>query len=158
MKKRTDGFHLEVRETVRQKSNTILDTEITLPEDNRAIFGFEDSAGNIYFLSFYRETGAGGKADNSLSLSPREVPAPVRRVDPVYPPDAVENNIEGTVIIQLTVDEKGNVSQYKIVSGGHKLLNNAAVDAVKQWKYAPYVKEGRPQPVRFSVVLDFFFD
>lgn len=58
----------------------------------------------------------------------------VKTVPPVYPAIAVKMRIEGTVKLDATIDPDGTVSDVKVVSG-HQLLVQAAVDAVKKWKY-----------------------
>ena len=92
-----------------------------------------------------------------MDVSRQGVPELVKRVDPVYPPEAVNKEIEGTVIMEVVVDKDGNVSEVNVTGGKNMVLNKAAVDAVKQWKYRPYLKGGVPKPVKFIVVLDFYF-
>jgi TonB family protein len=58
----------------------------------------------------------------------------VKTFPPVYPAIAVKMRIEGTVKLDATIDSDGSVSDVKVVSG-HQLLVQAAVDAVKRWKY-----------------------
>lgn len=58
----------------------------------------------------------------------------VKTVPPVYPAIAVKMRVEGTVKLDATIDPDGSVSDVKIVSG-HQLLVQAAVEAVKKWKY-----------------------
>ena len=58
----------------------------------------------------------------------------VKTVPPVYPAIAAKMKIEGTVKLDATIDPDGSVSDIKIVSG-HQLLVQAAVEAVKKWKY-----------------------
>jgi TonB family protein len=156
-KKREDGFRLQVLEKIKDKSKKILGTEITLPQENTAVFGFEDSMAKIYFLSFFREKNQESTGDTPMDVSHQRVPELIKRVDPVYPAEAVSKEIEGTVIMEVVVDTKGNVSGVKVTGGAHKILNDAAVQAVKQWKYQPYLVNGKAKPVKFTVVLDFYF-
>jgi TonB family protein len=58
----------------------------------------------------------------------------VKTVPPVYPAIAAKMRVEGAVKLDATIDSDGSVSDVKVVSG-HQLLVNAAVDAVKKWKY-----------------------
>ena len=58
----------------------------------------------------------------------------VKSSAPVYPAIAAKMRIEGTVKLEATIDPDGSVSDVKVVSG-HQLLVQAAVDAVKKWKY-----------------------
>lgn len=58
----------------------------------------------------------------------------VKTAPPVYPAIAVKMRVEGTVKLDATIDPDGTVSDVKVVSG-HQLLVQAAVEAVKKWKY-----------------------
>ena len=78
----------------------------------------------------------------------------IRRVEPVYPELAKRARVQGTVVLVVTVDEEGNVSDIK-VSSGHPLLNEAAKAAVAQWKYSPTLLNGEPVPVIATVTVIF---
>jgi TonB family protein len=73
---------------------------------------------------------------------------------PVYPASAKQSNIQGIVTISASVDENGNVIRAKAM-GGPILLRQAAVDAVKLWKYSPRVVDGKPSPSQVNVGVDF---
>lgn len=66
----------------------------------------------------------------------------IHRVEPVYPELARKARVSGAVLLQVTVDEQGGVADVKLVSG-HPLLNRAAVNAVRQWKYLPMPLNGQ---------------
>ena len=76
------------------------------------------------------------------------------RVEPAYPPDALANRVAGAVILQVTVNEGGDVSDVKVLRG-HPLLDEAAVEAVRQWRYEPTLLNGAPVPVMATVTLMF---
>jgi protein TonB len=78
----------------------------------------------------------------------------LHKVPPHYPEDAKQNHITGDVILDFTVDRSGNVTGLKIVSG-HPLLAPAAVDAVEQWKYKPFLLNGEPVEVETTVKISF---
>ncbi|GAB4108713.1 MAG: hypothetical protein Kow001_07040 [Acidobacteriota bacterium] len=78
----------------------------------------------------------------------------IRRVEPEYPELAKRARVSGIVLLQVTVDEQGNVTDVTIVRG-HPLLNQAAVDAVRQWKYSPTLLNGEPVPVIATVTVNF---
>jgi TonB family protein len=82
-------------------------------------------------------------------------PKLVKKVDPVYPDEAKEAGVEGAVVVGGITDENGKVIDAKILKGAHELLNKAAVAAVKQWEYKPFVINGKPMPVEFTVTLRF---
>ena len=78
----------------------------------------------------------------------------VDRVAPVYPPLAREAKIEGPVFLQAVIDKEGRVDSIHVLKG-HPLLTQAAIDAVKQWKYKPYFLNGEPVEVETQIVVDF---
>ena len=70
----------------------------------------------------------------------------IHDVEPHYPREAQKKGIQGDVILQATIDTKGNLTNLKIVQGD-PILVSAAVDAVKQWKYRPFILNGEPVDV-----------
>jgi TonB family protein len=78
----------------------------------------------------------------------------VHKVNPQYPPDAREQRIQGVVVMKVNIDKEGNVYNVELISG-HPLLAPAAIDAVKQWKYKPYLLNGDPMDVETQVQVNF---
>lgn len=78
----------------------------------------------------------------------------IKRVVPEYPALARQARVSGTVVLQVNVDEEGNVFDVRILSG-HPLLEEAAVRAVRQWKYSPTLLNGEPVPVVAMVTVVF---
>lgn len=76
------------------------------------------------------------------------------KVDPVYPDDAKQKHIEGTVMLNVDIDREGSVARVELVSG-LPMLAPAAMDAVLQWKYRPFVLSGEAIPVETTVQLKF---
>jgi TonB family protein len=76
------------------------------------------------------------------------------RVEPVYPSEALAAHIQGTVGIRLTVDRAGTVQRARVFSGPPELAQ-AAVDAVKQWRFRPYVSKGAAEDFQTSASIDF---
>jgi TonB family protein len=76
------------------------------------------------------------------------------KVDPVYPPVARAARVQGTVVLEAIIDEEGNVADLKAISGP-PLLIQAAIDAVQQWTYRPYLFNGQPVEVRTTVNVVF---
>lgn len=73
---------------------------------------------------------------------------------PRYPTEAKAKHIQGSVILQGTIDRQGNVIQLKPLQGD-PLLVQAAIDAVKEWKYKPYTLNGEPVDVETTFKIDF---
>ncbi len=76
------------------------------------------------------------------------------KVDPTYPPDALRTRIQGMVVLKANIDKEGNVYKLEPVSG-HELLIPSAMEAVKQWKYKPYLLNSQPVEVETEVVVNF---
>lgn len=72
-----------------------------------------------------------------------------------YPGFARKAGIEGRVIVRFVVDENGNVTNPTVTSGVHKLLNKAALEAVKKLKFKPGMQRGKPVKVRMSLPVTF---
>jgi TonB family protein len=78
----------------------------------------------------------------------------VKKTQPVYPPSALQMHIEGAVELSATISKNGDISGVKVVSGNPSLAR-AAVDAVKQWKYKPYLLNGEPVEIQTQVTINF---
>ena len=75
-------------------------------------------------------------------------------VAPKYPAVARSGQGEGTVVLKAVVDENGKVEGVRLVEG-NATLATAAIQAVKQWRYRPYVRDGKAQPFQTVVIVDF---
>lgn len=78
----------------------------------------------------------------------------VRQVNPVYPREARKEHIQGDVLLQIVIDKQGNVTELR-VSKGEPILAEAAVTAVKQWKYRPYLLNGEPVEIATTALIEF---
>jgi TonB family protein len=78
----------------------------------------------------------------------------VKKTQPIYPANALRMHVEGTVELMATVSKNGNIAAVKILSGDPQLAR-AAVDAVKQWKYKPYLLNGDPVEIQTQVTMNF---
>jgi protein TonB len=78
----------------------------------------------------------------------------VHRVDPVYPPEAELNRIRGDVLLQATIGKEGRIHDVKVVSGPKELID-AAVGAVEQWRYRPFLVKGEPVEVKTTIKIRF---
>ena len=78
----------------------------------------------------------------------------VRRVNPTYPPLARQARIQGVVILQAQISKDGSIENLQLISG-HPMLAPAAIEAVKQWKYKPYLLNGEPVEVDTQVQVNF---
>jgi protein TonB len=78
----------------------------------------------------------------------------MKRVPPIYPPAARQARIQGAVELQATIGKDGNIANLKQLSGD-KVLGHAAIDAVKQWKYRPYLLDGQPVEIQTQMTVNF---
>jgi protein TonB len=81
-------------------------------------------------------------------------PSKLSNTAPVYPPMAKQARVEGTVILEATINAQGRVTDVKVLRG-IPLLDNAAMDAVRQWRYSPTLLNGTPVPVVMTVTVNF---
>jgi periplasmic protein TonB len=81
-------------------------------------------------------------------------PVKVKHVPPAYPRIAIQARIEGRVVIDAVIGVDGVVREARILSGV-PLLNQAALDAVKQWRYTPTTLNNVPVPVIMTVTVQF---
>jgi TonB family protein len=105
--------------------------------------------------------GAASRAQTNGAVAAEiQVPADVaqtlliRKVAPVYPPLARQARIQGTVVLSIVINKDGEVRDTKLVSG-HPMLAPAAIEAVKQWRYKPYVSDDKPVEVEAVVRVGF---
>jgi protein TonB len=78
----------------------------------------------------------------------------LHKVDPVYPEDAREAGISGAVVMAAMIDDQGKITKLTVVSGPEK-LRDAALDAVNQWTYKPYLLNGKPVFVQTQITVNF---
>lgn len=78
----------------------------------------------------------------------------VHRVQPEYPPLARAARIQGAVVLQAVIAKDGTVEKLRLLSG-HPMLAQAAIDAVRQWRYRPYLLNGEPVEVDTQITVNF---
>jgi TonB family protein len=83
-----------------------------------------------------------------------KAPAQTKRVHPPYPPEAQAAGVQGVVIMEATIGVDGKVTDVRVLRS-IPLLDQAALDAVRQWEYAPTVVNGVTVPVVMTVTLNF---
>ena len=76
------------------------------------------------------------------------------KVDPVYPADALQHNISGTVTLHATIGTDGRIAALQVMSGPNE-LHQAALNAVRQWTYRPYELNNRPVEVETTINVAF---
>ncbi|MEJ2109047.1 MAG: energy transducer TonB [Acidobacteriota bacterium] len=143
--------------------------ELPLFRAGDALSALGDGSGSVRVGG---ETGAGWSTLLTAEvLPPLEMPQPpvqkkilrtgalnpaklILRVPPKYPELASRVGISGVVKLEAIIDEEGNVTNITVLEG-HVLLQNAAVEAVRQWKYSPTIQNGEPIPIRGLIRIIF---
>lgn len=115
---------------------------------------------------------SGQSPDQSSPPSPPETPAQqdvprrvrisagvtqgllIKKVNPKYPKQARKKHIQGTVLLYAKISKDGDIADLTLISGD-PLLAKAAIDAVKQWKYRPYLLLGEPVEVETQIQVNF---
>lgn len=154
-----NGQPVEVETTVRLL--------FTLPRDQ----GYEGVVGDAPLDVLPQGGIIGGVIGTQVTTPPPGTPAPAlphrirvssgvtagllkTKVNPLYPPEARDQHIQGVVVLAVKIDNEGNVYDVELISG-HPLLADSAIDAVKQWKYRPYLLNGNPIEVETQVQVNF---
>jgi periplasmic protein TonB len=78
----------------------------------------------------------------------------ITRVNPVYPPLARQARIQGVVVLKVFISKTGDVEDVQLVSG-HPLLAPAAIEAIKQWKFKPFLSNDEPMDVETTAQVNF---
>ena len=116
------------------------------------------ACGSAYALAMHVNATESGSFGISASTSTPTVQVTAREMEanviskqvPKYPADAKRAGIQGKVVLGAVINEKGEVERLKVVSGP-KQLRQSALDAVQQWKYKPYLVNGKPVAVRTTI-------
>jgi TonB family protein len=117
-------------------------------------------------LTNAKSTRAESPAENMAAKVPQTEHHPTRvskdvmsglvrkKVTPEYPEKARKEHIQGTVVLQASIGKEGDVENLQVISG-HEMLVAASIEAVKQWKYKPYLLNGEPVEVETQVDVVF---
>ena len=105
------------------------------------------------------DLGGGGNGDEILPVV-GDVRAPVllERVEPDYPESARRARLQGIVILEATITTSGEVQEVRVLKSVNPLLDEAAVRAVRVWRYRPATLNGRAVPVYLTVTVRFGID
>jgi protein TonB len=78
----------------------------------------------------------------------------IRKVQPAYPPLARSARIQGVVELQAVISKQGAIENLRVLTG-HPMLVSAAVEAVRQWRYRPYILNNEPVEVETQITVNF---
>jgi TonB family protein len=79
-----------------------------------------------------------------------------RAVKAIYPLQAEKNKLEGQVVVKAAISENGDVESVEVVSGDPTLAQ-AAIDAAKEWKFRPFIRNGKPTKASTKLTFNFVF-
>ena len=100
--------------------------------------------------------GRAGYEESPIFLAWEEAPQLIKMVKPSYPEIARKAGVEGKVILQIVVDERGNVLEAQvIVAQPPGIFEDAAIEAIMQWKFKPAKQRDKPIKVRMGQTMDF---
>jgi periplasmic protein TonB len=89
-----------------------------------------------------------------IHISSTQLSVPIFRATPVYPAIARAAGVQGTVMLQATISKMGTIENLRVVNGS-PMLQQAAMDAVKQWRYRPFLLNGEPVEVETTINVVF---
>jgi protein TonB len=78
----------------------------------------------------------------------------LHKVQPIYPPIARQARVQGAVELRAIISKNGTIENLLVVSG-HPMLSAAAIEAVRQWRYRPYLLNGEPIEVETEITVNF---
>jgi TonB family protein len=145
--------------SIKEGGKVVSEPKITIPLGDRGIVGSRDGDAAPYFfltiepLEPYRSYESfGGEGDISE-------PKLISKVRPIFPEQARKAGIDGVVVLRCTVGADGSVREVKAIRSEPMGLTEAAVDAVKQWRYEPArTAAGKPVEVLMTVTISFLLD
>jgi TonB family protein len=158
---------------IRRDRETLSSPEVIARLGERAILSTENG-GDAPFLFFVVEATpapyAGGApaaagevrpgADGVYKVDGDRIRPPknIHRVDPKYTDAARKARVTGQVVLECIVDEQGRIADVKVVRGLPEGLDQAAIDAIRQWRFEPSRLDGQPVKVRFTLTINFKLD
>jgi TonB family protein len=104
------------------------------------------------WIIHFSEMHVPGVARTSSSVNP---PGALRKVDPKYPQDLIQEHVEGEVILYGVIRADGSVDSIQLVRGLDKQLDANSIDAFSQWKFRPATKDGQPIALEAIVHIPF---
>lgn len=111
------------------------------------------SASGSWILHF-AELGSGREVTATASAG-LSMPVPMRKVDPKYPPDLIEQNVQGEVVLYGIIRANGTVDSIQVARSLDPQLDANAKSAFAQWKFAPAMKAGTPVDIEVIAHIPF---
>jgi protein TonB len=163
-------------ELTKPVSSTVAANKVSAPKDEARPIVIKSDASHSNAVSDAPVPTLSGIAANNVGALPglmgstASAPAPVlqtlkvsqgvsrgllvKKVQPIYPTNALRLRLEGAIEIVATVSKNGDITSVKSL-GGDPQLSRAAIEAVRQWKYKPYLLNGEPVEIETQVTVNF---
>ena len=138
----------------------LTNTPLTVQRGKQAVVGGLDGKDAPYLFLLIapaasEATGSGVAAGPVPVSGEIRPPIAIDKTPARYTPRAKQEGVEGVVLMKTTIDEHGTVSEVKVLEGLPHGLSEAAVEAIKQWRFEPASNEGRPIAVTYHLTLEF---
>jgi TonB family protein len=98
--------------------------------------------------------GVATNAGERVRLSPDTAQVVEHPVEPSYPMLAKQMKVQGSVVLQALIGREGSIQDLRVLSGP-AILSNAAMDAVRQWRFRPYYQQGQPIETEARITVNF---
>ncbi len=147
--------------SISESGKVVSEPKITIPRGERGIVGSRDGAEAPYFFLTVEPLKPLGGPVPKVAGDTGEITPPkiASKVTPVFPEQARKARMDGVVILGCTIGADGSVQEIQPVRSEPMGLTQAAVDAVKQWRYEPALTAaGKPVAVYSTVTISFLLD
>jgi TonB family protein len=142
------------RITLKEGEKVLAEPMISVRRGGSAIVGSRDGSEAPYLFALIEALPSEAKAIGPVGVV--KAPKAVHRVDPKYPPEAKKAGMAGLVLVEATIGTDGAVKDTRVVRGEPFGLSEAAVDAVKQWRFTPVLDaSGAAVEAKTTVIVNF---
>ncbi len=135
-----DELHASFMASIKAHSERILERDIILQVGEPVLVGIPNEE-TAYFIS--------------ILVPGLEKPNPIHKITPVYPKEFKEEGIGGEVQLKVKLNAWGEVGKVEVIKSLHPYLDHEAVMALKEWKFEPFFRAGRPIPAEFIYKVNF---
>jgi TonB family protein len=142
--------------TILQPSNRSVKVDMPSESPAKPAQGsLQDSTETSTIAAITREpVTAATNAGERVRLSPDTTQAVERPVQPNYPMLAKAMKVQGSVVLQALIGQEGSIQDLRVLSGP-AILSTAAMDAVRQWRFRPYLQSGQPVETEARITVNF---
>lgn len=137
----------------------LADSRVFVRRGEKAVVGGVDGPEAPYFFLVLEPQGVTGDTQPYRVGGDIQHPRAVVKIPPSYTEEAREKRIQGVVVVQTVIDRQGRIEDFKVLKGLPHGLTEAAVEAVRQWRFEPALDgDGNPVPVYYNLTINFRLD